>query len=372
MNKAAVGLILLLMAASLATRPSFAEESNKLGSLPPKAKLVLDEDWSAGKIDSKRWYALRKKWGENNFGVVPENVALVRDTVKGKRRRVLRCEAHGDQYDGPVTGQWKRKKRVGGVLVSKQHFASGRFEVVMKIGSEDNPRPKGIVPAIWTYGYRAVKVPGNLAGDFTSTQPLYNPNLQRWGKGQAFYWSEIDFPEYGKGGKFKRPMYNTWVHSKHQSLTFDAHGAADGRYHTYTTEWRTGLVPIKGVKDSQVAKSKGFYWIQDKAVDFGLYLGNPLKRFGRDRYAVCRGLTARHWIDGRFIGENRTFVPSMSGQLNLGVWLPKWAGPAPWKTASVYFARIRVWQYGDPGDVLGILTEDITDNFGKDGQPLRR
>ena len=26
----------------------------------------------------------------------------------------------------------------------------------------------------------------------------------------------------------------------------------------------------------------------------------------------------------------------------------------------------------DPGDVLGILTEDITDNFGKDGQPLRR
>jgi hypothetical protein len=40
--------------------------------------------------------------------------------------------------------------------------------------------------------------------------------------------------------------------------------------------------------------------------------------------------------------------------------------------AAVYFARVRVWQYGDPGDVLGILTEDITDNFGKDGQPLRR
>ena len=70
--------------------------------------------------------------------------------------------------------------------------------------------------------------------------------------------------------------------------------------------------------------------------------------------------------------ENKTFVPVMGGQLNLGVWLPKWAGPAPWKTAAVYFARVRVWQYGDPGDVLGILTEDITDNFGKDGQPLRR
>ena len=116
---------------------------------------------------------------------------------------------------------------------------------------------------------------------------------------------------------------------------------------------------------------RGFRTVYD-SVDFGLYLGNPLKRLGRDRYAVCRGLTARHWIDGRFIGENRTFVPSMSGQLNLGVWLPKWAGPAPWKTAAVYFSRIRVWQYGDSGDVLGILTEDITDNFGKNGQPLRR
>ena len=368
MNKTAAGVsLVLLMGSSLATRASLAEESKKLVPLPPKAKLALDEDWSSGKIQPKRWYALRKKWGENNFGVVPENLSIVRDTVGGKRRQVLRCEAHGDEYTGPVTGQWRMKKRVGGVLVSKQHFASGRFEVVMKIGSEDNPRPKGVVPAIWTYGYRAVKVPGKLAGNFTSIQPLYNPNIQRWGKGQAFYWSEIDFPEYGKGGKFERPMYNTWVNSKHQSLSFDVHGAADGRYHTYTTEWRTGLVPIKGVKDSQVAKAKGFYWIRDKTVSFRLYLGNPLRKLGRDRYAVCSGLSARHWIDGRFIGENRTFVPAMSGQLNLGAWLPKWAGPAPWKTAAVHFARVRIWQYGDPGDVFGVLTEDITNNFGKDG-----
>ena len=365
-------ILTLLPVVAACAETGLADESKRLGSLPSKAKLSLDEDWSSGKINPKRWYALRKKWGQDNFGVVPENVALVKDLVGTKRQRVLRCEAHGDQYAGPITGQWKRKKRVGGVLVSKQHFASGRFEVVMKIGSVDNPRPKGIVPAIWTYGYRAVSVPAKLSDNFSPTQPLYHPSLQKWGKGQAFYWSEIDFPEYGKGGRFDRPMYNTFLNSKHQPLTFDAHGFSDGRYHTYTTEWRTGLVPIKGVKDSQVAKAKGFYWIQDKAVAFGLYLGNPLKRLGRDRYAVCSGLTARHWIDGRFIGENKTFVPVMGGQLNLGVWLPKWAGPAPWKTAAVYFARVRVWQYGDPGDVLGILTEDITDNFGKDGQPLRR
>ena len=229
MRVLSTGWILCLLAVVVArTEPGFAEEPKKLGPLPLKAKLALAEDWSSGKIESKRWYALRKKWGENNFGVVPENVTIVGDTVGGKRRQVLRCEAHGDEYSGPVTGQWKRKRRVGGVLVSKQHFASGRFEVEMKIGSVDNPRPKGIVPAIWTYGYRAVAVQAKLSDDFSPTQPLYQPYLQKWGKGQAFYWSELDFPEYGKGGKFDRPMYNTFLNSKHQPLTFDAHGTADG------------------------------------------------------------------------------------------------------------------------------------------------
>ena len=121
-------ILILLSASAFGAGP---DSAGKLGPLPSRAKLALDEDWSSGKIDPKRWYALRKKWGQDNFGVVPENVGIVRDTVKGKRQRVLRCEAHGDQYDGPITGQWKRKKRVGGVLVSKRHFASGRFEVVM-------------------------------------------------------------------------------------------------------------------------------------------------------------------------------------------------------------------------------------------------
>ena len=97
MNKMAAGVsLVLLMGVSLATRASLTEESKKIGPLPPEAKLSLDEDWSSGKIQPKRWYGLRKKWGENNFGVVPENLNIVRDTVDGKRRWVLRCEAHGD------------------------------------------------------------------------------------------------------------------------------------------------------------------------------------------------------------------------------------------------------------------------------------
>ena len=60
MNKTAAGVsLVLLMGSSLATRASLAEESKKLVPLPPKAKLAHDEDWSSGKIQPKRWYALR-------------------------------------------------------------------------------------------------------------------------------------------------------------------------------------------------------------------------------------------------------------------------------------------------------------------------
>ncbi|MGB0992678.1 MAG: glycoside hydrolase family 16 protein [Akkermansiaceae bacterium] len=350
---------------------SNACEQNVIPSLPKSAKLALHEDWSSGKIDPSRWYRLRKQWGKGNAGVVPENVSVVRDMVNGKGQSVLQCSANGDLYDGSVTGQWKKKARVGGVIVSKQHFASGRFEVVMKIGTPENPQPAGMVPAIWTYGYRMVKIKTDKPNNFHRKHPLYHPYLQEWGAGQAFYWSEIDFPEFGKKGDYKTPMYNTFLNKQHHSTTFDAHGAADGNYHTYTTEWRTGLVPIHGVKDSQVAEAEGFYWVQDKSIPYKNYWGSPLKRLGKDKYAVCRGLTATHWIDGKYIGKNTKLVPAMSGQLNLGVWLPEWAGPAKWKTSTVRFASIKVWQYNDPGDVKGILTDDITNNFDQSGNPVR-
>jgi hypothetical protein len=345
-----------------------APESSGLPPMPPEASLAFDETWESGRIDPARWYALRKQWGAGNHGVVPENVGVVREG----ERFVLQCEAHGDDYDGPVTGQWGRKTRVGGVLVTKPRFASGRFEVRMKIGTPERPHPAGCVPAIWTYGYRAVRVDPAVAGDFVPSRPLYHPYLQEWGPGNCFYWSEIDFPEFGHQGEFGRPMFNTFLNKQHDRRTYDVFGAADGQWHTWTTEWRTGLVPLEGVTDAQVTEAEGYFWAKTKDIPYDRHWGNPMKRLGPDRYAACAGTVARHWVDGRFIGENPTFVPAMSAQLNLGVWLPDWAGPAAWNTATVRFGRIRVWQYGDPGDVTGVLRHDIGDNFDAAGQPVDR
>lgn len=53
----------------------------------------------------------------------------------------------------------------------------------------------------------------------------------------------------------------------------------------------------------------------------------------------------------------------MAAQLTMGVWLPAWAGAAPWKQSTVSFASVKIWQYHDKGDVRGVFTEDITYNY---------
>jgi len=355
--------------------PISAQE--RIPALPESAELVLDEDWSSGRIDPKRWYVLRKKWGGGNHGVVPENVRIGQDIVDGMQQKVLICTAHGDQYQGPVIGLGGNSTRVGGVIVSQKYFASGRFEVRLKIGErepiaggpQDPRRPAGCIPAIWTYGYRYVE--GRSKDKFSREVPLYNPHMPAYGIAANEYWSEIDFPEFGKGGKFDRAMYNTFLQNRHDNRFFDVSPAIDGQYHTFTTQWRTRLRELPDIRDDQVVAANGFWWIQDKAVSFDGYLGNPLKRLGKNRYALYEGSEATHWLDGRLVARNDKWVPAMAGQLNLGVWLPDWAGPADWKTADVKFASVKVWQFGDEGDVRGTLSGNLSNNFDEQGQALR-
>jgi len=350
-----------------------------LPAVPQHAKLVLDEDWAEGKINPDRWYTPRNKWGGGNHCVVPENVRVERDSVFGSDKHVVVCHANGDQYDGDIIGFSGKKQRVGGVLISRDFFASGRFEVVMKVGDDqahpggpaDPKRPSGTVPAIWTYAYRFVSVPREKMDQLVPETPLYNPHMKRYGGGMNEYWSELDFPEYGKAGEFDRAMYNTFLQNQHEPNFFDVSQAVDGKYHTYTTEWRTQLAPI-AITDAQVLEAEGYHWVKDAAVPFHAYWGNPLKRLGKDKYLLYAGLRADHWIDGRKVAENRKFVPAMAAQLTMGVWLPDWAGPAKWKTASVSFAGVKVWQYGDEGDVRGILTASLKDNFDRAGKPVQR
>lgn len=355
--------------------------SGAAAEVPPLkegAELALDEDWSQG-IDLKKWYVMRRHWGNGHHGVVPENVRIEEERdAESKVRKILMCEAHGERYDGPVKGLWNRGDRVGGVIVSKAFFASGRFEVSMRVGGtekleggpDDPTRPIGTIPAIWVYAGWNTRVKPELADGYVTENPLYQPYLQEWGRGNAFYWSELDFCELGKKGDFDHGLYNTFLHKQTDSRVFPVQ-VADGKFHTYTTEWRTTLVEMKDLRDDQVIEHDGRWWVRDLKVPFGSYWGNSLKKLGPNRYAVHLGLVAKHWIDGKFIGENTKFVPCIAAQLSLGVWLPDWAGPAPWKVSRVSFDRVRIWQYNDEGDVKGLLKNDQPDNIGTDGDLMK-
>ena len=342
--------------------------------MPEGARLVFDEDWSGGRIDPGKWYILRRHWGEGNNGVVPENVFLTQDTVNGKTKDVLVLRGHGDQYAGPVVGWDGQRTRVGGTIVSKAYFASGRYEVVMKIGSatpstkgpKDPRRPIGMVPAIWTYAYRWIEAEGADPKAFNRKNPLFNPYLKNE------YWSEIDFPEFGKMQNLETGLYNVYTNSNTQSRTFSTKAVIDGQYHKFTTIWRTHLVPLPEVTDLQVVESEGRYWIQDLSVPFSSYRGNPLKRLGKDQYVLCTGKEVIHFIDDQFVGKNPTQVPAMAAQLNIGVWFPGWGGAAPWEEATVSVASVKVWQFDDPGDVRDVLKGDIPNNMDIEGNPLKR
>ena len=92
---------------------------------------------------------------------------------------------------------------------------------------------------------------------------------------------------------------------------------------------RTHLVPLDGVTDEQVIEYDGYWWVQDKAIPFESYRGNPLKRLGKDSYALYAGKEATHFIDGEFVGRNEKYTPCLAAQLNIGVWFPGWGGVRP-------------------------------------------
>ncbi len=126
------------------------------------------------------------------------------------------------------------------------------------------------------------------------------------------------------------------------------------------------------IREDQVAAYDGYHWIRDKDVPFHTYCGNPLKKLGPNSYALYAGKSATHYIDGRRVGENTRFVPAMAAQLNIGVWFPEWAGKAPWAESSASIASVRVWQCNDPGDVRGILVDDIDNNMDIQGTPNKK
>jgi hypothetical protein len=196
--------------------------------------------------------------------------------VDGIKKNVLVITGQGEQYEGPIHGVVRYNNsyipapsghRTGAAILTNQYFASGKYEVIMKI--EENA-PSGASVALWTFHYEE-HYPGMNSSKLNSQDPQYQPRF-REGDQNSWYStvnSEIDVAEIGYNGSYSQVGFNTWISDEDQGANiqkFDIENLADGKYHHYSMTWRTHLVATD-LTDSQVKKNSAekYYYASDDA-----------------------------------------------------------------------------------------------------------
>jgi beta-glucanase (GH16 family) len=175
---------------------------------------VLFDDFTSKKLDTTIWQAANTKWGEDkkvatHGGVVPENVFLHKGNL------VIR--AHGENYKGKIKGHGQ-DTRVGGVIYTKEKFASGSFEIRAKIC----PHP-GALSAFWTFYYENDDYNHEIDFEFPGRNqgPLYQSSDSNMEWGLMSNWR-------GVSDSLRRTV-DTYFGNQ-----------VDGNYHLYRFEWHTG------------------------------------------------------------------------------------------------------------------------------------
>ncbi|MCB1264615.1 MAG: cadherin-like domain-containing protein [Mycobacterium sp.] len=270
----------------------------------PSPQPELFDDFDNG-IDPQRWLIADKAWGGDNGGVVPANVAVADG--------VVHLSAHGDDYTGDVLGHGGRTTRVGAVIVTRDYYASGRYEVRARV-----PQVLGAATAFWSFHYI----------EYSPTQPEY------WTEANRIRNSEIDweFPTARDDGSpndpvtFDHARANTWGgefggEGGNVSLRPDiGELVADGEFHTYAYDWWAGGDGVA----PYVA------WSID-GVEVARYTGEP---FGQDN------------------------VPHRASRFWIGIWFPAsgyrdqvgWAGNPDFDTTSLDIDWVRITPTYAPAD----------------------
>lgn len=191
---------------------------------------VFFDDFKGSELDTTKWKALNVKWGENpskrtHGGVVPENV-FVQDGN-------LVVRALGNQYQGDVKGHGQHTK-VGGVISTKDKFASGSYEVRAKIC----PRP-GALSAFWTYYYENEEYNHEIDFEFP-------------GRNQ--------YPHKPEDSDLSWGLLSNWRGvPDHLRRTADIYigDQTDGKFHLYRFDWYAG---------SEMEQARVAWYYDDKLI----------------------------------------------------------------------------------------------------------
>lgn len=327
------------------------------------------EDWSQG-ISPQRWYLFRKIWGAGNNGCVPELVSIQKDVVDGTARNVLVITTQGNQTTSSIMGVKKSggqyvkgnsPKRVGGCIATAEYFASGTYEIKMKVGRPKNKptaAPSGLCPAIWTFHYEehypSANDPQGVA--INPKDPIYQPRYKEGSDADGYYStvnSEIDAPELGKDGNLNLALFTTYeseVEGNTQGFNLSKFGinVLDNQYHTYRFIWKTNLAPTN-LTDSQVILKGNYYYAANNPTS-DIQGCAVVKQSGT--WYVYKGVSVDFYVDGKFIGRSTDNVSPVSARLIVGGWFPSWAGTPSWDETKIYVSDITIIPANNPGDVL--------------------
>lgn len=275
----------------------------------PRGPEALYDDFNGVILDPEKWLIARTQWGGKsvNGGVVPENI----HRCPGR----LIIKAHGDRYTGPIRGVKRaggkvspiqHGRRTGACLVTRDCYASGRYEVRMKI-----PEKLGVCTALWTFQYLEV---GRQHEEYIANK----------GKGKTYISNhEIDIELPGRPGAslvdigYEWALFNTWVGERNRDMTFGPtrlpFKVNDGKFHTWRFDWHTG--DPEGKTGTVIEPRVNFF------------------------------------LDGRLMRTINTTVPVDAGHFWIGLWFPKnWAGQPDFDIETMEVDWVRIVPFHEPGD----------------------
>jgi len=262
---------------------------------------VFFDDFDGEALDP-RWKVAFRNWGGQlddgtsyNGGVHPDNVLLPGDGT-------LVLEAHGDRYEGLPLGINKDGStrpdgaRVGAAVATDAYYASGRYEVRMKVAPVD-----GLSSAIWTFHYEELYPgePGYPEGELGYYAINHEIDIELPGRPSAAY-EDISL---------SWALLNTWIGEQAGEYTvgYSDLGAPqdDGDWHTYRFDWHTD--PAR--------------------VDF--------------------------YVDDAFARSIDTTVPTRAGRFWIGAWFPRdWAGAPDFEVSAVVVDWVRITPFHEAGDAV--------------------
>eukprot|EP00164_Ancoracysta_twista_P002529 GFYU01003369.1.p1 GENE.GFYU01003369.1~~GFYU01003369.1.p1 ORF type:complete len:708 (-),score=160.47 GFYU01003369.1:38-2161(-) len=248
-----------------------------------------------------------------------------------------------------------RYKRVGGAVITKDYYASGRYTVRMKVAPEF-----GVCSTIWTF-YYAEYYPGDKEYDDVC-MPNGDVPCPHWDdteSGNAYHSLnheiDIEIPTmatYTRDGKvedkkidFTASRLNSWVgevggYEYEAAFLESGMNHADGEYHTYVIDWHTG--------DKEKNEAPRVEYRVDGDLKLVTYDTKIVVHYKQGHKAKTRTYA---YANDKWSSRSKRVIPTRASKFWIGAWFPpRWTGSPRFDTAHMEIDYVKIEPFFESGD----------------------